>query len=227
MSAEAAHIVRSMEAIHNLPPDVAVLKADDLGDPEVIAIASFPRLRDLDLSGCEEVTDRSVAELRRVFSLKKLDLSFCNQITDSSLIALATLPALQFLNLNWCYGVTDSGLGALGQCKSLEFLSLWSCEQVTDLGVEALAGLPNLQALDLPEFAAITNRGLSALSSEATSLESLRLDHLKEISDEGILLLSRLERLRSLTVQSCPKVTADTVAMLQKALPECQISFKG
>src|SRR5207248_3232116 len=117
------------------------------------------------------------------------------------------------------------GLSALGQCKSLEVVSLWSCEEVTDVGVEALASLSNLRILEMPEFAAITDRALSVLSARTTTLESLRLDHLSEISDEGLARLSGLKRLRNLTVQSCPKVTADAVAALQKALPECQISF--
>jgi hypothetical protein len=84
MNAEAAQIVSSLEAIRRLPPDVVALKGDGLGDPEVIAIASLDSLRELDLSGCEEVTDASVTELRRLSSLHKLDLSFCNQITDAS-----------------------------------------------------------------------------------------------------------------------------------------------
>lgn len=227
MNAGTAQTVRSLEAIRHLPPEAAVLKGDGVGDPEVIAIASLRSLRELDLSGCEEVTDSSVSELRRVSALEKLDLSFCNQIMDSSLMALAGLPALRFLNLNWCYGVTDSGLSALGQCKSLEAVSLWSCEEVTDAGVEALAGLPNLRILELPEFAAITDRTLMVLSAKTISLESLRLDHLSEISDEGLTRLNGLKRLRSLAVQSCAKVTADAVAALQKALPECQISFRA
>ena len=227
MSAETAHIVNSLEAIRHLPPDVAVVKGDGLGDPEVIAIASLRSLRELDLSGCEEVTDRSVSDLRRVASLENVDLSLCNQITDSSLMALAGLPVLRSINLNWCYGVTDSGLSALRQCESLESVSLWSCEEITDVGVEALANLPKLRILELPEFAAITDRALAALSVSATTLESLRLDHLSNISDEGLTRLSGLKLLRTLTVQSCSNVTAEAVAALQQTLPECQISFKS
>jgi len=227
MSAQTAYKANNLEAIRQLPPDVAVLKGEGLGDSEVLAIASLQSLRELDLSGCEDVTDSSVSGLRRVSTLQKIDLSFCNQITDASLITLAGLPALRFLNLNWCYGVTDAGLSGLGQCKSLESLSLWSCEEVTDGGVEALAVLPNLRVLELPEFSAITDRALLALSSKATSLESLRLDHLDGVSDEGLTSLGTLKGLRSLTVQSCPKVTAEAVAALRRALPECQISFKA
>jgi len=226
MSAEAAHVVNSFEAIRHLPRNVAALKGDGLGDPEVIAIASFQSLKELDLAGCEDVTDRSVSELRRVSSLEKLDLSFCNQITDSSVNVLAELPVLRSLSLNFCYLVGDSGLRSLGECKSLESVSLLSCEKITDAGVEALASLPNLRILDLPEFAAISDYALATLSGNATKLESLRLDHLNEVSDQGLTRLGMLKRLRSLTVHSCPKITADAVALLQQSLPNCQISFK-
>ena len=227
MSTETVQVVNSMEAIRHLPLNVASLKGDALGDAEVIAITELPSLRELDLSGCEEVTDHSISELSRVSSLEEIDLSFCNQITDTSLTVLAGLPALRLINLNWCYGVTDSGLNALGRCESLESVSLWSCEEVTDEGIEALAKLPRLRILELPEFAAITDRALVALSVSATKLESVRLDHLTGISDQGFLRLVALKQLRSLTVHSCPNITADAVASVQKALQECQISFKN
>lgn len=223
MSSETVHVVNSVEAIRHLPSDTTAVKGEALGDPEVIAITSLQSLRDLDLSGCEDVTDRSVSELHRLSGLEKLDLSFCSQITDSSLRTLATLPSLRSINLNWCYGVTDSALSALSQRESLESVSLWSCEEVTDEGVTALASLPNLRILELPEFAAISDRALSALSDHAANLESLRLDHLNEVSDEGIKRLGGLKQLRNLSVKSCPKVTPSGVAALQQALPQCQI----
>ena len=118
-------------------------------------------------------------------------------------------------------------MSSLGDCRSLESVSLLSCEEVTDAGVEALANLPNLRILELPEFAAITDGALVALSASATKLESLRLDHLAEISGQGLKSLSALKRLRSLTVHSCTKITADAGTFLQQALPGCQISFKN
>ena len=226
MNIDIPHIVQGMEAIRKLPRDVSALKGNSLGDSEVIAITSFGFLKELDLSGCEGITDRSVSELIRLTSLEKLDLSFCNQITDSSIKALASLPVLGSLNLNWCYSVTDLGLGSLAECKSLESVSLWGCERITDVGVEALASLPKLKILELPEFARITDQTLLVLSAKARSLERLRLDHLEEISNKGLVHLSGLRSLRNLTILSCPGVTAEAVAVLQRDLPQCQICFE-
>lgn len=94
MSAETALTVSDLEDIRKLPSDAIALKGNSLGDAEVVEIASLRSLRELDLSGCEDLTDYSISALHRVSSLELLDLSFCNQITDSSLKALAALPVL-------------------------------------------------------------------------------------------------------------------------------------
>jgi F-box/leucine-rich repeat protein 14 len=227
MSAETALTVSDLEDIRKLPSDAIALKGNSLGDAEVVEIASLRSLRELDLSGCEDLTDYSISALHRVSSLELLDLSFCNQITDSSLKALAALPVLRSINLNWCYGVTDDGLRSLGRCQSLESITLWSCELITDAGVSALASLPHLTVLDLPEFAHITDSALAALSANASNLLSLRLDHLSEISDRGLAQLHTLKRLHRLAVQSCSGISAEAVTALREALPECEISFKN
>lgn len=225
MRTETLHSVNSVEGIRLLPSDVLRLKGNDLGDPEVLAIARLGSLKELSISGCDKVTDRSVAELGQLSSLEDLDLSFCNQITSTSLAALAKLPELRSITLNWCYGITDSGLIALGRCRSLQSISLWSCEEITDAAVEALGSLPNLKNLELPEFAVITDRALLALSAKAKKLESLRLDHLADISDQGVTRLKALEHLRSLTINGCAKITEKSVAVLQRTLPQLQINF--
>ncbi len=225
MGSEMKFAVSGLDDIRRLPDRVEVLRGSGLRDREVAVIASVRSLRELDLSGCEEVTDASVTELARSSRIESLDLSFCNQITDASLRALAGLPSLRSLNLNWCYSVTDCGLGALAQCRTLERLSLWGCEEITDAGIEAIATLPALRSLDLPEFAAITDRSLSALTRNASALESLRLDHLDEISGRGLVGLGRLRRLRTLILHACRGVRADDVAALQRTLPECRVDF--
>ena len=220
-------VVDSIEAILELPSDALAVKGVGLGDAEVSKLLSnCALLEELDLSGCEDVTDRSITDLRRTRLLEKLDLSFCNQITDASLVALSELRHLRFLNLNWCYGITDVGLRSIGRCHTLESVSLWSCEAVTDAGVEALARLPHLRLLELPEFAAITDKALLSLSETTRGLEYLRLDHLVEISGKGLLYLRTLKGLRVLAVRSCPRITTEAVATLQSALPGCEIRLE-
>lgn len=218
-------LVDSLESVKQLTPGIVQVKGIGLNDEAVAAIAQIISLRELDLSGCDEITDSSVSRLRELKCLETLDLSFCNQISNKSLIQLAMLKNLRSLNLNWCYAVNDSGLSALENCSSLEVISLWGCEEVTDLGVTALATLPNLRSLDLPEFASITDSALIILSAKAQSLESLRLDHLAEVTVAGIRELGKIRSLRVLTVQSCPNITVPAIENLQALLPECKIAF--
>ena len=218
-------VVSSIEEIRNLPYDVVGVRGLDLNDPDVLRISELLLLEELDLSGCETLTDMAVVELHKLTRLHTLDLSFCNLITNRAVIALASLPVLRWLSLNWCYGITDAALAELALCASLEALSLWGCEEVTDAGVEALSRLPRLKQLELPEFAPITDTGLNTLSANASGLEILRLDHLANVSDAGIRVLGSLDRLTELTVGGCQQVTESGIAALQSALPRCQVIF--
>ncbi len=92
-------------------------------------------------------------------------------------------------------------------------------------GVVSLAHLPKLKKLDLPEFARITDRGIAELAKNAASLEELRLANLVELTDEGLTSLAKSKKLRILSVEECPKVTAAGISALQAALPSCQIRY--
>jgi F-box and leucine-rich repeat protein 14 len=215
--------VSSMDDILNLRPGVVRLKGINLHDAEILRLTYFPSLEELDLSGCELLTDEAGIELRKLLRLSTLDLSLCSLITDRSVAVLAALPVLCRLSLNWCYAITDAGLVKLAQSASLESVSLWSCEQVTDAGVEALSKLSRLRELELPEFARITDVGLNAVAMHSTHLEVLRFDHLAGISDAGVGALRSLKQLTKLTVQSCQGVTEAGITALQWALPGCQM----
>lgn len=225
VSSEQVVRVANLEEIRRLPNGTSSVRGADLDDTAVLALSQVRSLRRLDLSGCESLTDRSITALRSLTDLEELDLTLCLLITDTSVEAVASLPQLRRLSLHGCYNVTDRGLEALARSRSLEKLILWACEKVTDRGVESLAKLSTLRHLELPEFAPITDSGLVALSSSAANLETLRLDHLSGISDEGVRSLVALSHLATLIVQDCRLVTEAAIAALRMALPSCQIAF--
>jgi hypothetical protein len=128
--------VSNLEEIKNLRADSEEVIGDKLNDDELILlIQHLPVLRRLDLSGCDDLTDRSMKFFADAISLEELDLSLCSQISDLSLKNISKLPRLKLINLNWCYSITDNGLQSLGSCITLERISLWSCEEVTDKGI--------------------------------------------------------------------------------------------
>ena len=75
------------------------------------------------------------------------------------------------------------------------FLFGW---KLTDDGLVHLKALPNLQSLDLMEM---------------------------QITDAGLVHLKELTNLQSLDLTGCEKITDSGVAELQKALPNCEITY--
>jgi hypothetical protein len=221
----SAQRVTNIEDIRRLPKGTSSVQGINLQDPEVLALCSIKSLRKVDLSGCDLLTDRSVARLLELTELEDVDLTLCVLISDESVEALAQLHKLRRLSLHACYNITDAGLAALAESASLEELILWSCEKVTDLGVESVATVATLRQLELPGFAPITDIGLRALSSNASNLEMLRLDNLSAISDEGLGSLAKLKSLARLVVQGCRQISEAAITALRAALPSCEIIF--
>jgi hypothetical protein len=192
---DALTIVTAMKDVDELSADVTAVKGKDLGDAEVLALVRFSRLTQVSLAGCTGITDKALQGLSKLTSLEELDLTLCNQITDRGIFYLSLLPALRSLNL------------------------------ITDAGVTSLACLPKLKKLDLPEFARITDRAIAKLAENAASLEELRLANLAELTDEGLTSLAKCKKLRTLSVEECPKVTPAGISALKAALPSCLINY--
>jgi serine/threonine protein kinase len=154
------------------------------------------------------------------------------------MLALATKEPLVGAN------ITDAGLARLAGMKKLKTLQLGN-NDITDKGAQFLAALPRLQNLDLqstsisdrgldqilllPELTLlslartrITDVGVDALSAKA-QLERLSLEGLP-VSDDALDFLESLKKLRWLSLRDTD-VTAEGVARLQKALPDCTIDW--
>lgn len=76
----------------------------------------------------------------------RLDVSGCANLGDRSLAAVARLPHLACLNLCGCKGFTNAGVARLAEAPALTELNL-AHSSVTDVG--SLAGLPKLRALNI------------------------------------------------------------------------------
>lgn len=79
--------------------------------------------------------------------LKVINLSYCESITDASLHSLASLRDLLQLELRACRQVTSKGLSYIAaSCKNLRELDVKRCSFVADPGIHALAlGCRNLR----------------------------------------------------------------------------------
>ena len=112
------------------------------------AIAALPRLRDLDVSDCGNLTDAAAAELPRLAeTLTDLSLDGCASVTDRGAASLGALTGLRALNLGNCPEVTDAGVASLQALTGLERLSLRGCCRITDAGMQLLLPMVRLREL--------------------------------------------------------------------------------
>ena len=95
----------------------------------------------LGLVGCINMTDQCMVDIvYRCVKLRSIDISGCDQVTDAGVRAFgAGYGQLQSIDLTCCEKVTDAGIIALGAgCGQLRSYNLFGCEKVTDAGIIAL-----------------------------------------------------------------------------------------
>ena len=74
-------------------------------DDHMALLATLPRLAQLNLKRCRELTDAGLARLVPAAGrLRRLSLARCYGLTDAGMALLAQhFAALQSLNIKWCY----------------------------------------------------------------------------------------------------------------------------
>ncbi|MBX6314462.1 MAG: hypothetical protein IRY99_16340 [Isosphaeraceae bacterium] len=139
-------------------------------DADLRHLKDLHRLRSLDLSNCELITDAGLAYLKGLNYLRELRLDRPKlyhgsrrpgpRITDAGLVHLKSLSRLELLSLEGAK-ITDAGLANLSGLTALETLDL-SGTEITDAGLRDLQGLPKLDYLRL-EKTKVTREGVEAL----------------------------------------------------------------
>ena len=96
-------------------------------------------MRKFSLSGCENITDAGLANLKDMNKLIALDLR-ATPVTDAGLAQLKSLEGLKELNIG-ATPITDAGLAGLKDFKALAggTLILTGCKNITDAGVASLS----------------------------------------------------------------------------------------
>jgi Leucine-rich repeat (LRR) protein len=181
-------------------------------------IAAMPRLRFLLVQDTVAGDDGFVA-LGRSRSIEAIWGRRCQNLRSRGFLALAEMPALRSLSVS-CLNVDDAAVAALpsfpslrelmpmdvpdagyrhiGNCEHLESLVLMYCRHTTDVATEHIAGLRHL-AEYFNSYTAITDRTPELLST-LESLERVTLDTCHSLTNGGVATLARLPRLRELRV---------------------------
>ncbi|XP_070325834.1 F-box and leucine-rich repeat protein 13 [Odocoileus virginianus] len=145
---------------------------------------SYPNIRHIYMVDCKGITDGSLKSLSPLKHLTVLNLANCVRIGDMGLKQFLDGPAstkIRELNLSNCTHLGDASIAKLSErCYNLNYLSLRNCEHLTDLGVEFIANIFSLVSVDLSGT---------------------------DISNEGLMTLSRHRKLKELSVSECDKIT--------------------
>ncbi|RMZ94133.1 AMN1 -like protein, partial [Brachionus plicatilis] len=122
--------------------------------------------RELDLSECDQLTDKGLLKILKCKNLKKIDL-------DSR-----SIPRIS---------ITATGIDLLAQnCRYLNSILLARCSMINDECIETIARCcPKVRLLSVAYCPLISDKTLVALGNYCNELESIRLNGTKVCSDSN------------------------------------------
>eukprot|EP00939_MAST-03C_sp_MAST-3C-sp1_P003301 g3301.t1 len=141
------------------------------------------RLVHVDLSGCRHIDDGALVLFSKCSQwLEELRLEEASKVTDAGIAALTKKCSnLRFVSLNRCVRITDVSVAHLVRyCPNLSELNMYCCSNITDVALHTIGGLGKVDGED-----GDTPR------RRKSSLRSLNLKLCPQITDDGIVALSR------------------------------------
>jgi Leucine-rich repeat (LRR) protein len=207
-------------------------------DDSLTALAQLLHLRHLNLRGCYQLTNQGLTSLASLH-LDVLNVSGCVNLTMTdvklpptvqelyasgcdrllNLEPLHDLQVLRKLHLDDC--VRLDSLRPLMSALSIQFMDLVGCVGIADL--EPLASMHALTELRLTNCSAVTD--LSPLQN----LQHLRVLYVQgcNIQDDSLRALSKLVRLRELSLFGCSKITNQGLEGLRTLTRMCRLDLSG
>jgi len=172
-----------------------------------------PRLRNLVLAKCRNITDIAVNAISKLGkNLHYVHLGHCNHITDEAVIKLVQCcNRIRYIDLGCCVKLTDASVTKLATLPKLRRIGLVKCNMITDESVYALsqshrryiqggAGQPELAYAGL-------------ISTNASSLERVHLSYCTNLTLRVRILYlpisENTNRDQSIIVllNNCPRLT--------------------
>jgi hypothetical protein len=152
---------------------------------------------------CPNLQGRGFTALAALPALKGLAVS-CKHVDDMALGSLPSFPAIEDL---MPMDVSDDGFRHVGKCQRLTRLWCMYCRDTGDTATKHIGGLPQLNTYYAGKTK-ITDQSLEILA-KMDSLERITLWQTSKVTDIGIARLAALPRLREVTLDGLPNVSAD------------------
>jgi serine/threonine protein kinase len=201
-------------------------------DAGMLRLHCLPSLNSLNLDGCRYITDTGIRHLEHV-AISELSVSDTS-ITNKSMPVIGAMHSLTGLNLH-LVGIDDDGLADLKELVGLKSLYLTENIKISGRGLNSLAGMTVLDNLYLDKLYNIHGelesieklKSISTLSLLSCHLDNADLVHIiplkkisslildeNQINDHGLEALTKLPRLRYLSLVGCPVTEAGVRAFL-------------
>lgn len=198
-----------------------VVEGPGITDQLIPRIAAQQKLASLTLKNTL-VSDRGIAQLTGLKDLKIIELRVAPMITDRAMEALAKIPTLRAVRLVGG-NITDRGVATLLQLPQLAELDVRNCRGVTQVGIAKTAAKQSLRVLKIggPRV----NDEALAIVGSLTNLKGLGLDNC-DISDAGLAKLAPLP-LEDLTIYQCPNISDAGLKILGRYDRLRQLTLQG
>ncbi|CAH0592478.1 unnamed protein product [Chrysodeixis includens] len=162
---------------------------------------------------CEKLSMDSYTgySLARMKSLKELDIGGCNRITDVSLTYAFNFRELMVLNLSRCQQITYVGIEHLVKnCPSIEYINLTDCYNLNDEAVkEIVRDLKRLKQLELRGCNQLTDKTLEAVRMHCGKLQFLDVQGCRNMSPELACSIGSLPTLHTVLMSKPGPYIAD------------------
>jgi len=167
-----------------------------IGHQTITSIASNSWLKELYCWGCEGVTDDGLKELANHSSnLSVLRIDRCKNITDKGArILVQKAPLLSILNISNTNCGEDTINTVASNCKLLKKLYCFHCPKVSD-------------------------RNIGAISFQCQFINTINLSKCTNISDTGVIELSKCKFLKKVNLSHCQKITNASIIKLSLGCP--------
>lgn len=195
-------------------------------------VENCPHLLELDISGCDKVSNVAIQHLfLNCSAIRELKLQICPQITDGAFeplqLALSPPPSrslpdikyehLRLLDLTQCALLSDEALIMITTyAKRLRNLVLAKCRNITDLGVtDGICRLGrHLHYLHLGHCANLTDHAVSALVRHCPRLRYLDLACCNLLTDVSLSEIASFPKLRRIGLVKCSSLTDEGIYAL-------------
>ncbi|MEZ5992038.1 MAG: hypothetical protein R3E76_06775 [Planctomycetota bacterium] len=101
---------KGIRHLRKVPLTYIALWHTKIGDKSLGYIAEPGTMKQLQIKGCRNITDKGVAKLSRLEHLWMVNLCECTQITDKSVDTLSKMPSVNFIQVFDCPHVTDAAI---------------------------------------------------------------------------------------------------------------------